>query len=199
MALRLLLASGSDIRRRLLQNAGLIFEVAAATIDETALRARLLASNIGPQDIAIAVAEAKAEKSSAGAGEALVIGCDQVLSHDGELLGKPENREAARAQLRRLRGDTHQLVSAVVIVEDGVPVWRHASEAQMVMRDFSDAWLDAYLQRNWHSVRHSVGGYKLEEEGARLFSRIDGDYFTILGLPLIELLGWLGRRGAIET
>lgn len=199
MAPKLVLASGSEIRQRLLRNAGIVFDVNAAVIDENRLRAGLLAENAAPPHIADALAEAKARQSSAAAIDAVVIGCDQVLAHDGDILAKPTTPEDARGQLRRLRGSTHRLVSAVVIVERGTPVWRYAGEARLTMREFTDTWLDAYLARNWQSVRHAVGGYKLEEEGVRLFSCVEGDYFSILGLPLIELLGWLGRRGAITT
>jgi septum formation protein len=128
-----------------------------------------------------------------------VLGCDQVLDHDGIPWGKPESADAARAQLRALRGQTHRLFSAVVLYDAGQPVWRHVGEVRLTMRPFSDDYLDVYLGRNWPAVADSVGGYKLEEEGARLFQSIDGDYFTVLGLPLLPLLGYLGQRGWIPS
>ncbi|MDZ4136834.1 MAG: Maf family protein, partial [Paracoccaceae bacterium] len=130
---------------------------------------------------------------------ALVIGCDQVLDFKGRSWGKPSTIAAAQAQLVALRGQTHHLLSAVVIYHDGKPQWRHIGEARLTMRDFSDDWLAGYLRRNWESLRHSAGGYLLESEGVRLFTSVEGDYFTILGLPLLPLLGYLGERGFIPT
>jgi len=194
----LVLASGSAIRQQLLRSAGVDFEALPARIDEAALRVSLLAEAASPRDIADALAEMKAAKLSPRHPGQLVLGCDQVLDHRGTVLGKPETIEEARAQLIRLRGDRHSLLSAAVVYRDGEPLWRHVGQVRLVMRDFSDAWLDGYLSRNWDSIRSSVGGYKLEEEGVRLFSAIEGDYFTILGLPLMELLNWLTITGEIE-
>ena len=125
------------------------------------------------------------------------IGCDQVLEHGGALLSKPTDIADARAQLRALRGQTHKLLSAAVIYGAGKPLWRHVGTVRLRMHDLSDDYIDAYLDRNWNSIRHAVGCYKLEEEGARLFSRIDGDYFTVLGLPLLEVLSYLTLRGTL--
>ena len=152
-----------------------------------------------PRDIADALAEMKARKIGAKAGSSLVLGCDQVLAHRGDILSKPETPDEARSQLMRLQGDTHQLLSAAVIYEDGAPVWRHVGVVRLTMRKVSDGYLSDYLDCNWDSIRHSVGGYKLEEEGVRLFSQIQGDYFCVLGLPLLELLAYLGLRGVIDT
>ncbi len=159
----------------------------------------MLADGAPPRDIADALAEGKAEKISRKNPEALVIGCDQVLEHRGTILSKPENPEDARAQLKRLRGDRHSLLSAAVIYHEGQPIWRHIGQVRLQMRDFSDAYLDGYIARNWDSIRHAVGGYKLEEEGVRLFARIDGDYFNVLGLPLVEILSYLSTTGDIEA
>lgn len=194
----LVLASASAIRRQLLENAGVMVTVSPARIDESAMKAALLAENAPPRDIADTLAEAKARKISARHPGHLVLGCDQVLAFDGTCLSKPETPNDARRQLTNLRGATHRLLSAGVIYLDGEPLWRHVGTARLTMRSFSDDYLDGYVTRNWDSIRHSVGAYKLEEEGVRLFSRIEGDYFTILGLPLLELLAYLTLRGDID-
>ena len=195
----LLLASASSIRLQLLRNAGLVVTAEPARIDEDSIRQSLEAERAKPRDIADALAELKAEKLANRHPTALVLGCDQVLAFQGRVFGKPETPDAARAQLTALRGQTHHLISALVLYDETKPVWRHISEAKLQMRDISDAYLEEYLARNWQSARHSVGAYKLEEEGVRLFSAIQGDYFTILGLPLLPLLDYLGARGFIQT
>ena len=129
----------------------------------------------------------------------LVIGCDQVLSIGGKIYSKPKNQSEACKQLNDLKGKSHSLLSAAVIYEDCQPTWSHVGEVRLTMRNFSNTFLSAYLNRNWPGIQNSVGGYKLEEEGVRLFSKIDGDYFTILGMPLVEILSYLGQRGAIDT
>lgn len=199
MAQPLILASGSHIRQVLLRNAGLHFEVVKARVDEETVRRAMQAEGAPPRDVADALAELKAQKVSARQPDALVIGCDQVLSMEGEIFAKPDTLDEARAQLLRLRGAQHRLISAAVICEAGRPVWRKLGVVKMTMRNISDSYLDSYLDRNWSSIQHSVGAYKLEEEGVRLFERIEGDYFTVLGLPLLEVLWFLGTRGVIET
>ncbi|MBU3260530.1 septum formation protein Maf [Roseovarius sp. PS-C2] len=198
MMRQIILASGSDIRATLLRNAGVVFDVVPARVDEEALRDAMLAEDAGARDIADALAEMKAQKISAKHPEALVIGCDQVLNLQGQLLTKPESPETARTQLIAMRGKRHELLSAAVICENGKPVWRHVGLVRLLMRQFSDAYMDDYIARNWDSIRHSVGAYKLEEEGVRLFSQVQGDYFTVLGLPLLELLSYLTLRGDLE-
>lgn len=196
---RLVLASGSAIRAQLLRNAGLGVEVMPARIDEEAIRTALAAGDASPRDLADTLAEMKARKISEKQPDALVLGCDQILECHRVVYSKPADASDARTQLHKLKGQTHRLLSAAVICEVGEPIWRHVGEVRLTMRDLSDAFLDDYVARNWDSIRDTVGCYKLEEEGVRLFSRIEGDYFNVLGLPLIELLTWLGIRGDIAT
>ena len=198
MSQDLILASGSEIRQNLLKNANVPFRIEKPRVDEEMIKAALLAEDATPRDIADTLAEMKALKVSEKFPEALVMGCDQVLDFNGQLLSKPESKQDARDQLLQLRGERHMLLSAVVICEAGKPVWRHIGQVRLRMRSFSDEFLDGYLERNWPEIGHSVGGYKLEEEGVRLFSRIDGDYFTVLGLPLLELLSYLTLRGDLQ-
>ena len=199
MSQPLILASGSPIRAQLLTQAGLAFEVVRARVDEEMVRDALLSEGASPRDLADALAEMKSLRISEKRPEALVIGCDQVLDLEGRVLSKPESREAARTQLLDLRGKRHSLLSAVVISEAGKPIWRHVGQVRLQVRSFSDAWLEGYLDRNWPDIAESVGAYKLEKEGVRLFSRVDGDYFTVLGLPLLDLLSYLALRGDIDT
>lgn len=196
---RFILASGSEIRATLLGNAGLDFEVIPAKVDEEAIRAGLEAEQAKPRDVADALAEFKARKVADRNPEAQVLGCDQVAELGGEILAKPETPDEARAQLVALSGKVHRLLSAAVLYDAGEPVWRHVGVVRLTMRDLSPGYIDAYVARNWHSIRHAVGAYKLEEEGVRLFSLIDGDYFHVLGLPLTELLSYLILRGELET
>ena len=196
---RIILASTSQIRSKLLDGAGVSHDVVASRIDEDSVKKALEAEGAPPRDIADTLAEMKARKIAEKGQDGLVIGCDQVLSLKGEVLSKPKTIEDARGQLNALRGETHQLLSAAVIYEDLKPVWRHVGVARLSMRDFSDDYCDDYLARNWDSIRWAVGGYKIEEEGIRLFRMVQGDTFTIQGLPLLELLSYLTLRGTLPT
>ena len=188
------LASASETRAALLRAAGVDVSIRPARVDEETVKAALDAEDAPARDVADTLAEMKATKVG---GPGLVLGADQVLAHGRAVLSKPRNPDDAVAQLTRLRGGQHRLLSAAVIVEDGRPVWRHMGEVRMVMRDLSDAYIADYVARNWESVRHCVGAYRLEAEGARLFERVEGDYFCVLGLPLLPVLGYLTQRGEI--
>lgn len=197
MAQQIILASGSEIRRRLLANAGVDAEAIVARIDEASVKQAMAEEGAPPRDVADALAELKARRVAERRPDALVIGCDQVLVFDDDILSKPATPEEARAQISTLSGRTHTLLSAVVACDDGRPVWRHVGVARLTMRRITERYADEYVERNWDSIRHTVGSYKLEEEGVRLFSRIEGDYFTVLGLPLLEVLSWMTLRGKI--
>lgn len=199
MSAAIILASGSRIRAQLLANAGLEFTVSVARVDEEAIRASMLSEDASPRDLADLLAELKAQRVAARHPEALVIGCDQILALGRDIYAKPQTPADALSQLQSLRGQTHQLLSAAVIYGEGKPLWRHVGIVRLHMRDASDAYLSDYVDRNWDSIRHSVGAYKLEEEGVRLFTRIDGDYFNVLGLPLLELLSYLTQRGTLPS
>ena len=195
---RLILASGSAIRRDIMTGAGLDFEVIAKPVDEAAIKAAMLAEHAKPREIADALAEAKALRISRQE-TGLVIGADQVMVMDGELFDKPTSVEAARDRLIQMRGRRHELVGAVVVARDGTPVWRYISETKLWMRDFSDAFLDEYLEQEGDLVTKSVGAYRFEGPGAQLFSRVEGDFFSILGLSLLPLLQYLRDCGAIAS
>jgi septum formation protein len=195
----LILASASEVRAQLLRNAGLPVEIIPARIDEEAIRPALEAEGATPRDIADALAEMKAAKISAKYPGAMVLGADQILELKGQIFSKPDRSETAVAQLLALSGQTHRLLSALVVCRDGAPVWRHTGEVRLTMRRLSEPFVREYVARNWESIRWSVGGYKLEEEGVTLFSAIEGDYFSVLGLPLIPFLNWLHVRGELKT
>ena len=197
--MQMILASSSPIRLQMLRAAGLTVDAIAPRVDEATIRDALVAEGAHPRDIADTLAEMKARKVAEKHSDALVLGCDQVLALDRQTFAKPETPDQARAQLRQLRGQSHKLLSAIVAYENAEPVWRHVAEARLTMHAISDSYLDDYVTRTWDSIRHSVGCYKIEEEGVRLFSAISGDHFTILGLPLLPLLAWMGNRGMIAT
>jgi septum formation protein len=195
---KLVLASASPARRQLLTGAGLDFTVLAADIDEAAMREELLLTGTTPGEIASALAGAKAKEVAAQFGaEPIIIGADQILLFEGEIFEKPRDLAAARNTLKRLRGKSHELISAVVTSRAGREVWSCRDSARLTMRDFSDDFLEAYLQAEEGQLA-SVGAYRLEGAGAQLFSHIEGDFFTILGLPLLPLLNYLRREGLLQ-
>ena len=187
---QLVLASASKARAALLQNAGLDVEIHPAQVNEGAIKTKMLADGADPADIAVALAREKSLSIPSAPGS-LVIGADQVLVHDGTLFDKPRSMDEAAVHLRKLRGSTHQLISAVAVSRNGQPIWSTTAVAGLSMRNFSDVFLNEYLDRFGDLALTSVGAYHLEGLGAQLFDRIDGDYFTILGLPLLELLAFL--------
>lgn len=198
MSAAITLASTSWTRRTILQNAGVPFEAVAAGVDEDVAKAGLLAEGVSPRDIADALSEMKAVKVSAKR-PGLVIGSDQTLELGGRLFDKVDTVEAARERLLELRGQVHKLHSGVVVARDGRPIWRVVETARLSVRPFSDAWLDGYLARNGEQILASVGCYMLEGEGLQMFDKVDGDYFTILGLPMTGLLDFLRLHGALQA
>jgi len=190
----LILASASPSRRQLLANAGLDFSVETSGVDEDEVKLSLLGERAKAGDIATTLAGMKAMRVSARRGGALVIGADSTLACEGRLFDKPPTLAAARQQLADLGGRTHELHSAVVVAQNGARLWHAADCGRLTMRPFTNSFLDAYLARAGEAVCSSVGAYQLEGLGAHLFSRIEGDYFTILGLPLLPLLAFLAEH-----
>ena len=196
---QLVLASASPFRRRMLEAAGLTFEVVTADVDEAAIKRELLRSQTTPSGIAQALAAAKAEAVSASRLETLVIGADQVLALGLELFSKPASVSQARQQLQCLRGKSHHLHTAAALAIGGKAVWEHVETATLAMRPFSDAFLAGYLAEAGDRVSRTVGAYEIEGPGIQLFERIEGDTFTIIGLPLLPLLAELRARGVIDA
>ncbi len=192
----LLLASASPFRRKMLEAAGVPFRVVPADVDESALKRRL-AGKVAAEGLAEALAAAKAVAVSARFPTDLVIGADQVLALGDEMVGKPRDKDAARAQLQRLRGRMHRLLTAVALAQGGRVVWSTIDAATLTMRDFSGAFLNEYLARCGERLQGTAGAYEIEGLGIQLFDRVEGDYFTIIGLPLIPLLAELRVRGVV--
>jgi septum formation protein len=195
----LLLASASPIRAALLRQAGLAVEVQPARVDEDAIRAALLADQAGPRDIADALAEAKASRVANRNPDRLVLGADQILALDDDILTKAATPDEAVATLLRLSGRTHDLVSAAVACLDGRPAWRAVGAARVTFHRLSADEAGTHVERHWDDIRHSVGCYRIEAEGLRLIAAVEGSYFDVLGLPLIPLLTWLRERGDITA
>jgi len=196
----LILASKSPARRRVLENADVEFEHCDAGVDEDAIKAKHIGQNLDPQDLALTLAQAKAcAVANNETDDALVIGCDQLLVQDGCLFDKPRSMAEARTHLKTFSGNKHQLISAICLARTGKVIWSHVAVADMHVRSLSDAFIDTYLDREGERILSSVGAYLLEGAGAQLFARIDGDYFTVLGLPLLPLLEELRKRGILAA
>ena len=194
----IMLASSSPFRKALLHNAGIRFEAESAQIDEREIENTLAKSVVSPEDLALILAQAKAEDVASRHPDALVIGSDQTLSLGDKVLHKPKNAEDARRRLLELSGRTHELNSAIVIVRGTEVVWRHVSVARMTMRDLDPGFIGRHLAEVGETALSSVGGYQLEGRGIQLFEKIEGDYFTIIGLPMLPLLARLRELGAID-
>ena len=198
MTTTIILASSSPFRRMLMENAGLSFEAHAATIDERALEAPLEKAGATPDAVALALARAKAEDVSRRFSNSLVIGSDQTMSLGDRVFHKPRDMADAASHLHALSGKTHRLNSAVAIVNDGVVLWEHLAHAELTMRPLTADFIARHLARVGDRALSSVGAYQLEGQGIQLFEKIEGDYFTILGLPMLPLLKKLRELGAID-
>ena len=198
MTTPIILASRSLFRSAILKNAGVEFSTESADIDERAVEAPLYKSGATPQDVAQVLAEAKALSVSENNPDTVVIGCDQTLSLGDQIFHKPVDMDAARRQLLQFSGKTHQLNSAVVLVKNGETLWRHVSVARMTMRDLDPGFIGRYLGRVGDIALSSVGAYQVEGPGIQLFEEIEGDYFTIVGLPLLPLLNELRKENLID-
>lgn len=198
MTNRLVLASASPFRRQLMENAGLTFDAVAADIDERAIEAPLERSGTTPDAVAVVLAAAKAREVAGRYPGALVIGSDQTMSLGDRVFHKPLDMAQARNHLAALSGQTHKLNSAITLVRDGEILWEHVSHANLTMRRLTPEFIDRHLKRVGERALKSVGAYQLEGEGIQLFAKIDGDYFTILGLPMVPLLNKLRDLGVID-
>lgn len=194
----LILASGSSTRKMILENAGLDFHVRVANVDEDELKHSLKAAGASAEDTAVALAELKASRVSKEFPEFLVIGADQMLECNDIWFDKPIDMEHARAHLMAFRGKTHQLRNAICVAKSGQIIWHYSNTAHMAVRKFSDEFLDNYIENAGDEILNSVGAYQLENMGSQLFNKIDGDFFSILGLPLLPLLDFLRGHGVVQ-
>ena len=198
MSLDIILASGSASRKALLAGAGVLAETVKPLIDEESAKAAMRAEGVSIRDQAMALAELKALKVSSQR-PGLVIGGDQMLALGERAFDKPADLASARRHLEALSGQSHRLETAIVIAQDGAVVWKHLARPKLTMRALSEDFISSYLERTGEDVLSTVGGYKLEGLGSQLFTAIEGDYFSILGLPLLPLLDYLRTRGVLGT
>ena len=196
MSKELILASGSRIRKTILENAGLTFRVQTSRVDEDELKHSMRHQGMSPRQQAEYLAEMKSEKVSSQT-SGLVLGADQMMSLDGEGFDKPRDRQDAFERLKYFSGKSHNLECAAVISENGEAVWRYTARPKLTMRNLSDSFINDYLDQIGNAAFESVGAYQLEGLGVQLFSEIEGDYFSILGLPLLQVLTYLRDRGMI--
>lgn len=196
---QIVLASGSATRRALLEQAGVQVQVISPQIDEDGVKASFQQEGLSARELAEALAAAKAQRVSAGCGNALVIGADQVLECKKVWFSKPDSREKAYQTLRTLSGQSHSLHVAATAYKNGARIWGHTETARLTMRPLSDAFISAYLEDIGDAAFMSVGAYQLEGRGAQLFSRVQGDFFTILGLPLLAVLGFLREHDILPS
>ena len=199
MKQKIILASESKIRRKLLLQAEVNFQSIAAKIDEDTIKESLKNEDAKPKDISDTLAEYKAIRVANNFPTDIIIGCDQILVCNNEIISKARTLNEAKETLKLLRGKSHQLLSSAVIYDNNKPVWRTTSRAQLFMRDFTDEYLEYYIQTSGTDILSSVGCYLLENNGVNLFNRIQGDYFTVLGFPLLEVLDFLRKRELIKT
>ena len=199
MPLQIVLASSSPIRSQLLTNADINHESISPQIDEESVKMSMLSEKFLHREIPDALADMKARKVNLKRPRNYVLGCDQVLSFEGKLYSKPKSKLDLEKQLQEMSGKTHKLISAAVIYKDMKPKWRHVNSAKLSMRVLSDYDVKKYVDRNWESVNYCTGGYEIDRKGAHLFEKIEGDFFSILGMPLLEIIGFLKIRGILDT
>ena len=198
MTTDIILASKSKVRALLLKNAGLSFVSVDAAIDEEQLKLSYIDAGYTPRDVADVLADMKAKKLSNRFPNQLVIGCDQILSFREQIISKAKNTNDLVHQLKVLEGNEHIVYSASVVYINNRPEWRFIGSANMTMRNLSDDFILKYVEDNWNTIQHSVGAYEIESVGASLFSKIDGDYFSVLGIPILQLIDYLINRGVIK-
>lgn len=198
MTTDIILASKSKIRASLLKNAGVSYMIVDAGIDEEQVKLSYINEGYSPRDVADVLADMKAKKLSNRFPGKLVIGCDQILSFKDQIISKARNSNDLVHQLQTLEGNEHIVYSASVVYIDNKPEWRFIGSAKMTMRNLSHSFISKYVEENWTKIRHSVGGYEIESSGVSLFSKVDGDYFSVLGIPLLQLIDYLINRGVIK-